>query len=65
MVTETQVPQVSIEQASSPWGIVPEVLDLGMRMQLAGIGGGLALAARHVPCYDALVRRLVELTLRV
>ena len=25
-------------------------------MQLAGIGGGLALAARHVPCYDALVR---------
>ena len=27
-----------------------------MRMQLAGIGGGLALAARHVPCYDALVR---------
>ena len=65
VVTETQVPQVSIEQASSPWGIVPEVLDLGMRMQLAGIGGGLALAARHVPCYDALVRRLVELTLRV
>ena len=27
-----------------------------MRMQLAGIGGGLALAARDVPCYDALVR---------
>ena len=27
-----------------------------MRMQLAGIGGGLALAARRVPCYDALVR---------
>ena len=56
VATETQVPQVSIEQAASPWGIVPELLDLGMRMQLAGIGGGLALAARHVPCYDALVR---------
>ena len=27
-----------------------------MRMQLAGIGGGLALAAQDVPCYDALVR---------
>ena len=55
VATETQVPQVSIEQAR-PWGIVSEMLDLGMRMQLAGIGGGLALAARHVPCYDALVR---------
>ena len=52
---ETQVPQVPLEQAR-PWGHVREMVDLNMRMQLAGIGGGLALAARHVPCYDALVR---------
>ena len=52
---ETQVPQVSLEQAR-PWGTFSEMVDLSMRMQLAGIGGGLALAARHVPCYDALVR---------
>ena len=29
-------------------------------MQLAGIGGGLALAARHVPCYDALAQHVKE-----
>ena len=52
---DMQVPQVPLEQAR-PWGHVREMVDLNMRMQLAGIGGGLALAARHVPCYDALVR---------
>ena len=52
---ETQVPQVPYEQLR-PWGRFRELVDLNMRMQIAGIGGGLALAARHVPCYDALVR---------
>ena len=52
---ETQVPQVPYEQLR-PWGHFRELVDLNMRMQMAGIGDGLALAARHVPCYDALVR---------
>ena len=52
---ETQNIDGLVERAK-PWGVARELVDINMRMQVEGISRGVAMAARHLPCYDALVR---------